>query len=245
MTTKRAVFNHINSKNIVWNEQQTPVSIHFDDVYFSNDNAIAETQYVFIEGNHLPQRFINHNQPTLTIGETGFGSGLNFLLVWRAFLQFRQQYPDHILQTLQFYSVEKYPLSVDELAQIHQSIIEDQSLLLLADQLRAVWQCNHHQFGNVTLNILFADIEQYAQYLAQHHIAVDAWFLDGFSPAKNPAMWSADLFTDLHQLTAQQGTFATFTSAGFVKRNLISAGFSVSKRKGFGKKREMLIGVKQ
>lgn len=74
--------------------------------------------------------------------------------------------------------------------------------------------------------------------------AADAWFLDGFSPHKNPDMWSTHLFENVSALTRPAGTFATFTAAGFVRRSLQQAGFSVTKRKGFKHKREMLIGFK-
>lgn len=230
--------------NIVWNENNTPVSTHFDDVYFSNDDAIAETQYVFIDGNHLNERFLAHEGHLFTIGETGFGSGLNFLIAWQQFLQFRQYNPTHPLQQLQFISIEKYPLSTNELISIHHAIIKQPLLMELAHQLQQQWPSTAYQFNSVRLHVLFADISKFTSHLNHFKSGIDAWFFDGFSPAKNQAMWSNELFSELYKHTNKKATFATFTAAGQVKRHLLNAGFSVSKRKGYGKKREMLIGYK-
>ncbi|MDF7667496.1 MnmC family methyltransferase [Orbaceae bacterium ESL0727] len=294
---------------IVWDESagdKTPRSRYFDDVYFNSDGAIAETIYVFIEGNQLLKRFIAHPRDTFVVAETGFGSGLNFLLLWQTFRHFKRHYPQHKLQKLQFYSVEKYPLSTQEMgeiyAQLHhwqvthqprllqaardqstmlQSIMspptviqptlsqqaitpqsitpqpilsdyvdvdDDDELMLLANQLQQHWGAACYQFDNVEAKILVADVVDFpaflAENLAQSGLGVDAWFFDGFSPQKNPAMWSAELFANCYHLTQPQGTFATFTAAGFVRRNLQHAGFCVNKRKGYGVKREMLVGIK-
>jgi len=232
------------TNNIVWHDSSTPMSIHFNDVYFNSDGAIAETRYVFIEANKLNEHFLSHTQPVFTIGETGFGSGLNFLIAWQQFLDFKQQNPDHRLKKLHFFSIEKYPLLPTELKQIYHTILSDKSLRSLARQIEAQWPCQYYQFTDVELNILFADICHFVPQLTWSNTLIDAWFFDGFSPAKNPAMWSTELFTALYQRTASNGTFATFTAAAQVRRNLVSAGFNVQKYKGYGKKREMLIGYK-
>lgn len=231
-------------QNIVWNNNNTPVSIHFDDIYFNNDDAIAESQYVFINGNRLYQRFVESDKSIFNIAETGFGTGLNFLVLWQQFLAFKQNYPNHVLKRLHFYSIEKFPLSLTEVTQIHKQIITDSPLDDLAKKLQQHWLSYEHQFDDVSLNILFDDIALYPSYLAHFNTLIDAWFFDGFSPDKNPAMWSEQLFTQLYTLTNPKGTFATFTAAGQVRRNLINAGFKVEKTKGYGKKREMLIGIK-
>ncbi|OCG08910.1 hypothetical protein A9G13_02285 [Gilliamella sp. wkB178] len=230
---------------IFWDENQNPMSSYFNDVYFNTDGAIAETNYVFIEGNNLYQRFIQHQSDQFIVGETGFGSGLSFLLLWQTFLQFRQQYPEHILKQLQFFSVEKYPLSKPEMIKIHSTIIPNNlSLSSLAKQLQTNFNQSSWQLKEVSLAVFNGDVSDFPDFLAQQQLLVDAWFFDGFSPAKNPDMWSESLFKACFQLTASQGSFATFTAAGFVRRNLINAGFVVSKRQGFGVKREMLIGYK-
>lgn len=234
----------MNMSNIVWKDSCTPISVHFNDVYFNDDGAIAETMYVFIEGNNLNERFLAHRQPIFTIGETGFGAGLNFLIAWQQFLLFRQKHPQHILKTLQFFSCEKYPLTLTELTKIHQAIFDDADLLNLATQLQNGWQEYNMATDHVLLHVLISDISQFAAQLSAHNVTVDAWFFDGFSPAKNAEMWSTELFGELYAVTSAKGTFATFTAAGQVKRNLNDAGFIVSKRKGYGKKREMLVGKK-
>jgi tRNA U34 5-methylaminomethyl-2-thiouridine-forming methyltransferase MnmC len=235
----------MHKSTIIWNENQMPVSVHFDDVYFNTEGAIDETRYVFIEGNDLPQRFLNHKQDTFIVGETGFGSGLSFLILWQTFLNFRSQYPNHILKHLAFFSVEKYPLSLDDLIKIHDNVIcKNEMLFSLAKQLQNCLIDSTCHFDNVSLTICYDDISNFSKFLAKRNVLIDAWFFDGFSPAKNPDMWAESLFKDCYALTALNGTFATFTAAGFVRRNLLNAGFKVLKCKGFGVKREMLIGYR-
>ncbi|KDN09560.1 tRNA (5-methylaminomethyl-2-thiouridine)(34)-methyltransferase MnmD [Gilliamella sp. Imp1-1] len=230
---------------ITWDENQTPVSTYFDDVYFNTEGAIEETRYVFVEGNDLRQRFLNHKQDTFIVGETGFGSGLNFLILWETFLHFRSQYPNHRLKHLAFFSVEKYPLSLNELIKIHNSVLfKNKKLLSLSKRLQAFLIDSTSQFGDVSLKICNDDISNFSDFLIKQNVLIDAWFFDGFSPAKNPDMWSERLFKNCFSLTASGGSFATFTAAGFVRRHLINAGFIVQKRKGFGSKREMLVGYK-
>ncbi|QIQ21115.1 tRNA (5-methylaminomethyl-2-thiouridine)(34)-methyltransferase MnmD [Zophobihabitans entericus] len=237
----------LTNAKIRWNEQGDPVSEIFEDVYFSDDSGIEETRYVFLDSNHLAERFLNSTETVFTIGETGFGSGLNFLAVWQYFLAFRQQNPDHPLKKLHFISVEKYPLLHEDMQKIHVHYPEIHSL---AVQLQACW--NRPKTGKQTihldscqLDLWFCDIAEYPTYLKQEKVLIEAWFFDGFAPAKNQDMWSESVFKQLYALTRPKGTFATFTAAGFVRRNLQSAGFIVEKRKGFGRKREMLVGIKQ
>jgi tRNA U34 5-methylaminomethyl-2-thiouridine-forming methyltransferase MnmC len=230
---------------IIWDENQNPISPHFQDVYFNTKGAIDETTYVFIDGNDLQQRFYNHNKETFIVAETGFGSGLNFLLLWQTFLNFTKKFPNHKLKKLKFFSVEKFPLSAEQLVKIHNNIINKHSpLALLAEQLQISLIDSTIHFNNVTLTICYNDISYFGEFLMKQKVMVNAWFFDGFSPAKNPDMWSKSLFQNCYKLTALNGTFATFTAAGFVRRNLLEAGFKVYKRKGFGIKREMLIGFK-
>ncbi|MWN05435.1 tRNA (5-methylaminomethyl-2-thiouridine)(34)-methyltransferase MnmD [Gilliamella sp. Pas-s95] len=235
----------MHKSTIIWNENQTPISVHFDDVYFNTEGAIEETRYVFIDGNDLHQRFLQHKQDTFIVGETGFGSGLSFLILWQTFLNFRSEHPNHILKHLAFFSVEKYPLSLDELIKIHDNVVsKNETLFSLAKQLQASLIDSTCQFDNVSLTICYDDIRHFSDFLVKKNVLIDAWFFDGFSPAKNPDMWSECLFSNCFSLTAPGGSFATFTAAGFVRRHLMSAGFTVEKRKGFGAKREMLVGYK-
>ncbi|QIZ47810.1 bifunctional tRNA (5-methylaminomethyl-2-thiouridine)(34)-methyltransferase MnmD/FAD-dependent 5-carboxymethylaminomethyl-2-thiouridine(34) oxidoreductase MnmC [Dickeya zeae] len=238
----------IQHADLNWNAQGTPVSQQFDDVYFSNQDGLAETRYVFLQGNGFPQRFLHHAGPACTVAETGFGTGLNFLTLWQAFIQFRQQQPDAALQRLHFISFEKFPLRQSDLAAAHASWPE---LAPFAEELRQHWPLalpGCHRLilaqGRITLDLWFGDVNTLLPTL-DHSLKrhVDAWFLDGFAPAKNPDMWTDALFNAMARLCRTGGTFATFTAAGFVRRGLQQAGFQVSKIKGFGQKREMLCGT--
>lgn len=111
----------IKNAELGWNEAGTPVSDQFDDVYFSNVNGLEETRYVFLKQNHLPERWQEFDQRRFVIGETGFGTGLNFLAVWQWFTEFRREYPEATLKELHFVSFEKYPLSKADLEKAHQS----------------------------------------------------------------------------------------------------------------------------
>lgn len=235
-----------------WNNQGQPQSTQFNDVYFSADNGLEESRCVFLQHNHLAERL--RALPTtgdFIIGETGFGTGLNFLATWQ---QWEQIAPP--AARLHFISVEKYPLTPTDMAQAHKLWPElqkySQQLLPLykrnhTGQHLPCWQ--HFRFGTITLTLILDDATAgLTQLLAHPHPAfsqtpwqgVDAWFLDGFAPAKNPDMWCEKLFNTLSRLSKPSTTLATFTAAGSVKRGLQTAGFSIKKVPGFGRKREML-----
>ena len=238
----------IQPANLGFNEEGTPVSREFDDVYFSNDNGLEETRYVFLGGNCLSERFKTHDRSLFIVGESGFGTGLNFLTLWQAFADFYQEQSDATLQRLHFISFEKFPLTADDLRTAHEHWPE---LAPFAQQLQQQWPlpiAGCHRLlldgGRVTLDLWFGDINELIPQLDDTlNNKVDAWFLDGFAPAKNPDMWTPQLFNAMARLARTGGTLATFTSAGFVRRGLIDAGFTMTKTKGFGRKREMLTGI--
>lgn len=240
----------IQSANLEFNAEGTPVSRDFDDVYFSNDNGLEETRHVFLDGNQLATRFPVHPRPLFIVAESGFGTGLNFLTLWQAFDAFLLAHPQATLQRLHFISFEKFPLKATDLAQAHRHWPE---LAPWAEQLQAQWPAalpGCHRLllagGRVTLDLWFGDINTLTDALDDSlNQKVDAWFLDGFAPAKNPEMWTPSLFSAMARLARPGGTLATFTSAGFVRRGLQEAGFTMQKRKGFGRKREMLTGEMQ
>lgn len=240
--------NPITPAELSWNEQGTPVSRHFDDVYFSNQNGLLETRHVFLNGNHFPARFAAHPRPLCIIAETGFGTGLNFLSLWQAFDAFHAENPDATLQRLHFISYEKFPLSARDLATAHTQWPE---LAAYSAQLCEQWPmafsgCHRLLLagGRITLDLWFGDVTTLLPACdTSMNQQVDAWFLDGFAPSKNPDMWTEDLFRSMAKMTRPQGTFATFTVAGFVRRGLQDAGFDISKVPGFGEKRHMLAGV--
>lgn len=238
----------IQPANLEFNAEGTPVSRDFDDVYFSNDNGLEETRYVFLGGNQLAERFPAHDRPLFVVAESGFGTGLNFLTLWQAFAAFRHAHPDATLERLHFISFEKFPLTREDLTLAHQRWPE---LAPWATKLQAQWPlplAGCHRLllddGRVTLDLWFGDINELTGKLDDSlNQKVDAWFLDGFAPAKNPDMWTPTLFNAMARLARPGGTLATFTSAGFVRRGLQDAGFTMRKCKGFGRKREMLCGV--
>ncbi|VVP11880.1 bifunctional tRNA (5-methylaminomethyl-2-thiouridine)(34)-methyltransferase MnmD/FAD-dependent 5-carboxymethylaminomethyl-2-thiouridine(34) oxidoreductase MnmC [Pseudomonas fluorescens] len=223
-----------------WDDQGRPYSRVFDDVYFSDKSGLEETRYVFLEQNGLRERFAAlPDGGRLVIGETGFGTGLNFLCAWQLFEQ-------HAVPgaRLHFVSVEKYPLSLPDL---QRALALWPELKQFADPLLAQYVAIHQGFqrlvldnGRVILTLLIGDaLEQLPQLDAQ----VDAWFLDGFAPAKNPDMWTAELFAELARLAAPGSTISTFTSTGWVRRLLNAAGFKMKRTPGIGHKWEILRGV--
>ncbi|KAE9534637.1 bifunctional tRNA (5-methylaminomethyl-2-thiouridylate)-methyltransferase MnmD/FAD-dependent cmnm(5)s(2)U34 oxidoreductase MnmC [Ursidibacter arcticus] len=233
--------------SLAFNATQTPVSEQFDDIYFSTQDGLAESYYVFQEGNQLWQKWQDHTRSAFIIAETGFGTGLNFLAVAEKFQQFQQTYPNSPLKRLYFISFEKFPLTASQLADIHQLYPQ---FAKLSQQLTAYWQprqvgCQRYHFEQVYLDIWFGEMAENLEQLGDSYNGlVDCWFLDGFSPDKNPEMWNTGLYQAMFRLTQNGGSFATFTASSAVRKGLQAVGFDVKKRKGFGKKREMLWGKK-
>ena len=238
----------IQHAKIHFNQENTPVSDKFDDVYFSNQDGLAETHYVFLEGNQLWERWVHYQKAHFVIAETGFGTGLNFFAVTTLFREFRQKYPDSPLKGLYFISFEKYPLPLDALQQAHLAYPQ---FYHLAQQLQQHWLnpiqgCYRFHFNETTLDLWFGDVAENLPQLGDYmNDKIDAWFLDGFAPSKNPDMWNEQLYQQMFRFTKPQGTFATFTAASAVRKGLENAGFDITKRKGFGKKRECLSGQKK
>lgn len=216
-----------------------PFSSHFGDVYFSADSGLEETNHVFLQGNDLTGRFAAmRERESFTIGETGFGTGLNFLCAWELFE--RSAPPG---ASLDFFSIEKFPLNDEEL---RAALALWPQLSPFADALLARWKrrvpgWNRWSFGRVRLTLAIGDVAEVLPQLQD--AAVDAWFLDGFSPAKNPEMWREPVLAQLARASAAGATLATYTSAGWVRRGLLQAGFDVERVPGFGRKREMLRGT--
>ncbi|RDH84562.1 MAG: bifunctional tRNA (5-methylaminomethyl-2-thiouridine)(34)-methyltransferase MnmD/FAD-dependent 5-carboxymethylaminomethyl-2-thiouridine(34) oxidoreductase MnmC [endosymbiont of Galathealinum brachiosum] len=223
--------------NLEWRDGQ-PYNPEFDDVYFSIDNGIEETEHVFIQHNQLLQRFTQIGTPHFVITETGFGSGLNFLVTVKHWLELSEP-----SCTLHFYSVENSPFSLQDLIQAHNSWPE---LAELAEELQQHYcaaSYGFHSFdlfnGRVKLVLMIGDVET---MLPRMQAKVDAWFLDGFAPGRNPDMWSETVFSHIKRLSKKGTTFSTYTAAGFVRRGLIEVGFDVEKVSGTGNKRHMITG---
>lgn len=237
------------SDTLIWRDGQ-PYSSHYQDIYFATDalnpqQGLAETRYVFLQHNQLAERWRKLNTASFTIAETGFGTGLNFLCACQLWLSAAAQTVfDGTPARLHFISTEKHPLSLADMQRVHalwpDLAAESQALLAKYQVLPPGFHRLHLLNGSITLTLLIGDV---LATLPQLNTKVDAWFLDGFAPAKNPDMWQAPLFTHMARLSNTNATFATFTSAGLVKRSLAAAGFTVHKATGYGRKREMLYGT--
>ncbi len=237
------MFEKLVTANVTWRDEFVPHSTQFDDYYFSSDDGLAEVEHTFIEPNQLVERFSqSHAGKVFRVAETGFGSGLNFLVVVQHWLHHSPT--DH---QLHFLSFEKYPMHWADIERVHQHYPQFQGV---TDALKAQYPLlmpGWHDLwlfeGRVRLTLWFGDVLQgLPECDASPSSQVDAWILDGFTPSKNPEMWQPALYQQMARLSHEQTTFATFTAAGEVRRALQKSGFSVQKASGYGKKREMCFG---
>ncbi|EON20501.1 FAD-dependent cmnm(5)s(2)U34 oxidoreductase [Cupriavidus necator] len=212
-----------------------PYSPRYDDVYHSTEGGLAQAAHVFLGGNGLPQAWAGQRQ--FVIVETGFGLGLNFLATWQAWRADPQR-----CGTLHFVSIEKHPFTREGLAQLHAGL---DGLQPLAQALQAQWPLalpGLHRLafdgGRVVLTLALGDIEQMLPRLAA---GADAFYLDGFAPARNTEMWSPQVFRGLARLARPGARLATWAAAGFVRRGLKEVGFEVSRAPGFGGKWQMTV----
>lgn len=206
-----------------WREGGIPVSQQFNDPYFSLNGGLDETRHVFLAGSDLPARL----HPGFHVAELGFGTGLNLL----ALAQIAKQ-------PIRFTSFEAYPMDLPQLAQAHAAFPE---LAALTAELRAGYPARRFRVGQVQAEILIGDARD---LLPGWDGAADAWFLDGFSPAKNPELWGEALMGEVGAHTAPGGTFATYSAAGHVRRALGAAGFAVTRAPGYAGKRHMSRGTR-
>jgi tRNA 5-methylaminomethyl-2-thiouridine biosynthesis bifunctional protein len=220
-----------------WSDDGALRSLDFDDIYFQPRRGPEEKYYVFLEQNRLPERFAAPPENSFRIAELGFGSGLNFLLTAQLW---RKTAPAGARLT--YVSIEKHPVPGADLKRIYAFWPELQEYTTpLLEQYPPLLEGFHplqFQGGRIRLMLLFGDV---AAALPELTGSFDAWYLDGFSPAKNPAMWEEKLFPRIAALTAPGGTLATFSSAGDIRRGLQANGFEVKKIPGFGVKRDMTV----
>lgn len=235
--------NRIEAANIRWLENGIPFAEKFADIYFSAAGGPDESCHVFLAANDLATRF-GDAAGNFVIGELGFGSGLNFLLCWQ--LWRRQRQPGRRLHYIGF---EKHPLRHADLQRITSGW---PALADVAGELLAVYP--DHTPGlhrllladDLTLDLYYGDALSRLQASADNWLqAADCWFLDGFSPSRNPDLWSPELLALLARLSHAQTTLSSYSVAGEVRRRLSSAGFAVRKQPGFGSKREMLYATRQ
>ena len=233
----------VEAASLQWDDAANPISTRFDDYYYSSADGIEESRYVFLQGNDLPRRWLQDRSNNFCIAETGFGSGLNFLLTWQAWRELPQPRP-----RLHYLSVEKFPLARDD---IKRALAPWSTLAALADEFLAQYPGlvpGQHRLqlegGALTLDLWWEDVTQALPDLASQGLPmVDAWYLDGFTPARNAAMWQPSVLHAVAQLSRTGATFSTFTAASEVRRELSQAGFTVDKAPGFGLKRECLRGT--
>ena len=220
-----------------------PVSKQFGDVYFSKDNGLLETRHVFLNGNDLPERLSNL-QPFeyFSVGETGFGTGLNILALWQLWQQVRPNNHSH----LHAISVEKFPLSKTDLIR---ALNVWPDLKPIANQLIAQYPhpiagCHRLNFPEerFSLDLWLGDAQDVFPSMAKTS-SVNAWFLDGFAPACNPDIWEEQVLNHIVRLSGIGTTFSSFSVAGVLKRGLTQHGISISRPRGYKHKREMLKAI--
>ena len=229
----------LEAADLSWRDGQMPESNRFGDIYFNPGDGLSETRYVFLEGIGAPDCW--RDAADFSIGETGFGTGLNFLACWQAW---ERTAPAG--SRLHYVSVEGYPLSK---ADLEKALSAWPELASEAEALIAAYPSLHPGFhrlnlanGRVRLTLLFGEV---TEMLDQVSGQVDAWFLDGFAPSKNPDMWRMEVYQQLARLSRSGTRLATFTAAGHVRRGLAEVGFEMQKASGFGHKRECLRGTFQ
>lgn len=217
------------SDTVTWQDDRIPVSTRFDDPYYSLGGGLAEARHVFLQGNGLPGRM----DDGFTVGELGFGTGLNLIalaLAWEPVAQGRR---------IAFTSFEAFPMPVADMRRAHAEFPETGSV---SARLCEIWASGlrHFALGTIDVTVIVGDARH---CLADWDRQADAWFLDGFSPAKNPELWGDDILFQVARHTRPGGTFATYTAAGAVRRGLQAAGFRVERVAGYGTKRHMSHGI--
>ncbi|MBP1848612.1 tRNA (5-methylaminomethyl-2-thiouridine)(34)-methyltransferase MnmD [Rhizobium halophytocola] len=222
-------------KSLVWHEGDMPYSTAFGDHFYSQADGRLECAYVFLAGNGLPERWQAGDD--VRIGELGFGTGLNLCETWRQWAATRPA-SGH----LHFVSFELYPMQREE---IDRALGRWPEIAAQRLALTALWPDSPG--GTIELDLdgrtrLTVVCGEALESVLKSTLEFDAWYLDGFAPSRNGAMWSPELMQALHAHTVPGGRFATYAAAGFVRRNLQAAGFDVERRPGFAGKREMLAG---
>ena len=196
-----------------WKDNGVPVSARFDDPYFSLQDGLAETRHVFLAGNGLPGRFA----PGFHIAELGFGTGLNMLTAWAAWERAGVDGP------LRFTSFEAFPMTPEQMGRALAAFPE---LAPWAGRFLDSWRGGGCDLGSLRFELIVGDARE---TLPRWAGAADAWFLDGFAPAKNPELWEDRLLAEVAAHTRPGGTAATYTAAGF----------EVERAPGYGRKRHM------
>ncbi|MGR3361288.1 MAG: tRNA (5-methylaminomethyl-2-thiouridine)(34)-methyltransferase MnmD [Paracoccus sp. (in: a-proteobacteria)] len=213
---------------VSWRDDRVPVSDRFDDPYYSIQDGVEETRHTFLGGNGLPARFGG----AFRVAELGFGTGLNFLVTLQAWVAAGSP------GTLHYTSFEAFPMAAADMARALEAFADLPGRDLLAE----AWADGRFPaaIGGATLDLRLGDART---ALPEWEGQADAWFLDGFAPARNPELWEPALMAEVARHTAPGGTLATYTAAGHVRRTLDAAGFDITRQPGYGRKRHMTTGV--
>ena len=219
--------------NLVWRNDRIPIAQKFDDPYYSLDNGLEEVRHVFLNGNKLSQRL----KDGFKIAELGFGTGLNFLsTLWQWRLKKRKG-------KLSYTSFEAFPMKPEDMVKAQSEFAELSSIKHEFSSLwRELLEKGELYGSDYHLQLILGDAQRTIKNV---DIKADCWFLDGFSPAKNPDLWGKELLNDVYRCTANKGTLSTYSAAGIVRRNLSLAGFEVERTNGFGRKRHMTVAIKK
>ncbi|MCF3638904.1 tRNA (5-methylaminomethyl-2-thiouridine)(34)-methyltransferase MnmD [Rhizobium sp. TRM95111] len=218
-----------------WHEGDMPYSPAFGDHFYCRTDGRLECGHVFLAGNRLPERWAAAGR--FAIGELGFGTGLNFCETWRQWKAVRRPGA-----RLSFTSFERFPMAA---ADIGRALSRWPEIDAERRALVAAWPDEPDDLVELRLAddaTLTVAVGPALDRIETWPASFDAWYLDGFAPSRNPDMWSAELMDATFRLTRAGGTFATYAAAGFVRRNLLAAGFAVERLPGFAGKREMLRG---
>ena len=218
---------HDQPGHVTWRDGRVPVSDRFDDPYYSLEDGLAETAHVFLSGNGLPDRF----HDGFHIAELGFGTGLNLLAalhLWRATGQ---------AGVLHFTTFEAFPMAAADMLRAQGAFAD---LAPLAAELAPFWQAGARRIDLPDLRFTLV-VGDARQTLPGWPGRADAWFLDGFSPAKNPELWEPALLAQVARHMAPGATAATYSAAGAVRRALAEAGLEVARVPGYGRKRHMTV----
>ena len=219
--------------NLVWRNNRIPIAQKFDDPYYSLDNGLEEVRHVFLNSNKLAQRL----KDGFKIAELGFGTGLNFLsTLWQWRLKKQKG-------KLSYTSFEAFPMKPEDMVKAQSEFAE---LSSIRHEFSSLWsellEKGELIGSDYKLELILGDARRTIMNI---DIKADCWFLDGFSPAKNPELWEKGLLNDVFRCTASKGTLSTYSAAGVVRRNLSSAGFEVKRISGFGRKRHMTLAIKK
>jgi tRNA 5-methylaminomethyl-2-thiouridine biosynthesis bifunctional protein len=229
-------YEHLTPATLTFSESGIPFSADYGDIYHSADGGPGQARHVFLRGNRLPERWQGRDR--FVILETGFGTGLNFLATWQTWRDDPQA-----CRRLHYLAIEKHPFQAGDLATIHAAWPE---FAELATELRAHWPIltpGFHRIefaeGRLILTLLLGEA---AQMLDKLQARVDAFYLDGFAPGKNPDLWSPKVLRQIGRRASRDATVSTWSTAATVKTGLKDAGFNLTKAPGFASKREMLVG---